>query len=82
MILGFGLVIWVVVVYGDDVGVLWGDLVDNIVIVIFGWFEVYGLFLEGEVDVVLFYIILFVYYLIVEEDVLKIVWVFDEGYYM
>lgn len=52
------------------------------VIVIKGWLEVYLMFFGGEVDLVFFYIILLVYYLIVENDVCFVIVNFSEGYYL
>lgn len=40
----------------------WESLVKYMVIVGKGWFEIYGVYLKGEVDMVLSYIILLFYY--------------------
>lgn len=57
-------------------------MVVKIVIVIKGWSEVYGLFLKGESDLVLSYIILLVYYMIEEKKDNYVVVSFVEGYYL
>src|SRR5690606_34930972 len=49
---GLGLLLWVKAAYGDSAAGLWEMLADNIVTVTPGWSEAYGLFLEGEADMV------------------------------
>jgi ABC-type thiamine transport system substrate-binding protein len=49
-------------------GEIWEALADNIVTVTPGWSEAYGLFLEGEADMVLSYTTSPAYHLIAEED--------------
>ncbi|MBM1220597.1 thiamine ABC transporter substrate binding subunit [Ponticoccus sp. SC2-23] len=79
---GLGLALWVQQVYGDEAAGLWADLADNVVTVTPGWSEAYGLFLEGEADLVLSYTTSPAYHLIAEEDASKIALRFDEGHYM
>lgn len=52
---GLGLLLWVKAVYGDGAFDAWRRLSDNIVTVTRGWSEAYGLFLDGEADMVLSY---------------------------
>lgn len=52
---GLGLLLWVKAVYGDQAFDAWRRLSDNIVTVTRGWSEAYGLFLDGEADMVLSY---------------------------
>nr|MDJ0827628.1 thiamine ABC transporter substrate-binding protein [Rhodobacter sp.] len=47
-----------------------------------GWSEAYGLFLDGEADMVLSYTTSPAYHLIAEEDAGKAAAPFDEGHYM
>ena len=47
-----------------------------------GWSEAYGLFLEGEADMVLSYTTSPAYHLIAEEDASKVAASFGEGHYM
>ena len=62
---------------------VWADLADNIVTVTAGWSEAYGMFLEGEADLVLSYTTSPAYHLIAEGDASKkFCNVFDEGHYM
>ncbi|MBK0325967.1 thiamine ABC transporter substrate binding subunit [Rhodobacteraceae bacterium F11138] len=79
---GLGLLLWVKSVYGDEAPEIWADLSDNIVTVTKGWSEAYGLFLEGEADMVLSYTTSPAYHLIAEEDDGKTAAVFDEGHYL
>ncbi len=79
---GLGLLLWVKAAYGDDAPQIWAGLADNIVTVTKGWSEAYGLFLEGEADMVLSYTTSPAYHLIAEEDASKAAAAFDEGHYM
>ena len=79
---GLGLLLWVKAAYGDEAETIWEGLSDNIVTVTKGWSEAYGLFLEGEADMVLSYTTSPAYHLIAEEDTSKAAAAFDEGHYM
>ena len=79
---GLGLLLWVKAAYGDKAPAIWEGLADNIVTVTKGWSEAYGLFLEGESDMVLSYTTSPAYHLIAEEDASKKTAAFDEGHYM
>jgi len=79
---GLGLLLWVKAAYGDKAGEIWAGLADNIVTVTPGWSEAYGLFLEGEADMVLSYTTSPAYHLIAESDDTKAAALFDEGHYM
>ncbi len=79
---GLGLLMWVKTAYGEDAPAIWEGLSDNIVTVTKGWSEAYGLFLEGEADMVLSYTTSPAYHLIAEEDASKTAAAFDEGHYM
>lgn len=79
---GLGLLLWVKAAFGDDAEQVWADLSDNVVTVTKGWSEAYGLFLEGEADMVLSYTTSPAYHLIAEEDPSKSAAEFDEGHYM
>jgi thiamine transport system substrate-binding protein len=79
---GLGLVMWVDAAYGDEAGAVWESLADNVVTVTPGWSEAYGLFLDGEADMVLSYTTSPAYHLIAEEDPSKSAAAFDEGHYM
>lgn len=79
---GLGLLMWVKAAYGDEAPAIWEGLSDNIVTVTKGWSEAYGLFLDGEADMVLSYTTSPAYHLIAEEDDSKTTALFDEGHYM
>ncbi|MGB0797883.1 MAG: thiamine ABC transporter substrate binding subunit [Planktomarina sp.] len=79
---GLGLLLWVKAAYGDEASALWADLSDNIVTVTAGWSEAYGMFIEGEADMVLSYTTSPAYHIIAEGDTSKSYATFDEGHYM
>ena len=79
---GLGLLMWVKSAYGDEAAAIWEGLADNIVTVTPGWSEAYGLFLEGEADLVLSYTTSPAYHMIAEEDDSKVALPFREGHYM
>ncbi len=79
---GLGLLLWVKSVYGDQAGEAWASLNDQVVTVTKGWSEAYGMFLEGEADMVLSYTTSPAYHLIAEEDGSKSAAAFSDGHYM
>tara|TARA_R110002110_G_scaffold404216_2_gene622367 strand:- start:2614 stop:3612 length:999 start_codon:yes stop_codon:yes gene_type:complete len=79
---GLGLLMWVKAAYGDRAPEIWAALADNIVTVTPGWSEAYGLFLNGEADMVLSYTTSPAYHLIAENDASKSAAAFTEGNYM
>ncbi|MFE3836779.1 thiamine ABC transporter substrate-binding protein [Pseudogemmobacter sonorensis] len=79
---GLGLLMWVKAAYGDRAPEIWAALSDNILTVTPGWSESYGLFLEGEADMVLSYTTSPAYHRIAEADDSKDWAPFDEGHYL
>lgn len=79
---GLGLLMWVKAAYGDEAPAIWEALSDNIVTVTKGWSEAYGLFLDGESDMVLSYTTSPAYHRIAEEDDTKAAAEFAEGHYL
>jgi len=79
---GLGLLYWVKAAYPDTAAQIWADLADNIVTVTPGWTEAYGLFLDGEADLVLSYTTSPAYHLIAEGDATKVALPFTEGHYL
>ncbi|MBC6406934.1 MAG: thiamine ABC transporter substrate binding subunit [Rhodobacteraceae bacterium] len=77
---GLGLLLWVKDQYADKAPDLWRALADNIVTVTAGWSEAYGLFLEGEADMVLSYTTSPAYHRIAEGDASKEAAIFDSHY--
>lgn len=79
---GLGLLLWVKAAYGDEAPQIWKGLADNIVTVTKGWSESYGMFLDGEADMVLSYTTSPAYHLISEGDESKVAAPFSEGHYL
>lgn len=79
---GLGLLLWVEEVFGDDAEAAWRTLAPRIVTVTRGWSEAYGLFLEGEADMVLSYTTSPAYHAIAEEDDGYAAAIFEEGHAM
>ncbi|GAB5447077.1 thiamine ABC transporter substrate binding subunit [Gymnodinialimonas sp.] len=79
---GLGLLMWVQNAYGDRAGEIWDGLADNVLTVTPGWSEGYGLFLDGEADMVLSYTTSPAYHLIAETDNSITAAAFSEGHYM
>ncbi|KPQ07332.1 MAG: ABC-type thiamine uptake system substrate-binding compoent ThiB [Rhodobacteraceae bacterium HLUCCA12] len=79
---GLGLLMWVKAAYGDDAAEIWQGLAPRVLTVTAGWSEAYGLFLDGEADMVLSYTTSPAYHVIAEEDDSKAAAAFDEGHYL
>ena len=79
---GLGLVLWADAALGDAAPDFWARMADNIVTVTPGWSEAYGLFLEGEADLVLSYTTSPAYHLIAEGDAGFAALPFDDGHYL
>lgn len=79
---GLGLLMWVKAAYGDRAPEIWEGLAPHIVTVTKGWSEAYGMFLEGEADMVLSYTSSPAYHRIAEGDQTKAAAIFDEGHYL
>ena len=79
---GLGLLMWVKTAYPDTADQVWAGLAPRILTVTKGWSEAYGMFLEGEADMVLSYTTSPAYHLIAEEDDTKAAAAFSEGHYM
>ncbi len=79
---GLGLLLWVKEVYGDKAADIWAKLKPRIVTVTAGWYEAYGMFLEGEAMMALSYTTSPAYHAIAEGDDAKAAAIFSEGHYM
>lgn len=79
---GLGMLYWVKAAYGDRAGEIWEGLAPHILTVTKGWSEAYGMFLEGQADMVLSYTTSPSYHIIAESDDTKAAAPFDEGHYM
>lgn len=78
---GLALLLWVKGVYGDKAPEAWAKLAPKVLTVTPGWSESYGLFTDGEVDMVLSYTTSPAYHLIAEDDDTKVAAIFPEGHY-
>ncbi|MCV2882006.1 thiamine ABC transporter substrate binding subunit [Actibacterium sp. XHP0104] len=79
---GQALMLWVKAVYGDKSGEAWAKLSPKILTVTKGWSESYGLFTDGEADMVLSYTTSPAYHIIAEGDETKKAAIFPEGHYL
>ena len=79
---GLGLLMWVKTAYPNTADQIWKALAPRILTVTKGWSEAYGMFLEGEADMVLSYTTSPAYHIIAEEDATKSAASFSEGHYL
>ncbi|SIO48679.1 thiamine transport system substrate-binding protein [Rhodovulum sp. ES.010] len=79
---GLGLLYWVEAAYGDRAPEIWAGLAPHVLTVTKGWSEAYGMFIDGEADMVLSYTTSPAYHLIAEGDETKAAAAFEEGHYM
>ena len=79
---GLGLLLWVKSIYGEKANIIWEKLSPKIVTVTKGWSEAYGLFLEGEADMVLSYTTSPAYHILAEKDDKFASANFKEGHYL
>ncbi len=79
---GLGLLMWVEAAYPERSAEIWQALAPRVLTVTPGWSEAYGLFLEGEADMVLSYTTSPAYHLIAEDDDTKAAAPFAEGHYL
>lgn len=78
---GLGLLFWMQKVYGDSAVQAWKTLSKHTLTVTKGWSEAYGLFLQGEADLVLSYSTSPAAHMINEDDNSYVAAIFDEGHY-
>jgi thiamine transport system substrate-binding protein len=78
---GLAMALWVHAVYGEEAQAAWARLAPKIVTVTKGWSESYGLFTDGEADMVLSYTTSPAYHIIAEGDESKKAAIFPEGHY-
>lgn len=78
---GLAMVLWVHAIYGDEAQSVWDRLAPKIVTVTRGWSESYGLFTDGEADMVMSYTTSPAYHIIAEDDTTKKAAIFPEGHY-
>lgn len=78
---GLALMLWIKSVYGDEAEGAFERLAPKVLTVTKGWSESYGMFTDGEADLVLSYTTSPAYHIIAEEDETKSAAIFDEGHY-
>ncbi|WP_408636383.1 thiamine ABC transporter substrate-binding protein [Paracoccus onchidii] len=78
---GLALLLWVKAIYGDDTPEAWEKLAPKVLTVTKGWSESYGMFTEGEADMVLSYTTSPAYHIVAEDDQTKHAAIFPEGHY-
>lgn len=78
---GLALMLWVKAVYGDEAQSAWEQLAPKVLTVTAGWSESYGMFTDGEADMVLSYTTSPAYHLIAEDDATKSAAIFEDGHY-
>ena len=77
---GLGNVFWVAAAYGDRAPEIWKGLKPHVLTMTRGWSEAYGLFLEGQADMVLSYTTSPAYHAVAEDDDRYAYAPFTEGY--
>ena len=78
---GLALVLWVQAVYGEGAEAAWQKLAPKILTVTKDWSSSYGMFTDGEADMVLSYTTSPAYHLFAEQDDTKKAAIFPEGHY-
>jgi thiamine transport system substrate-binding protein len=79
---GLGLLVWMRSIYGDEVPEAWKKLAPKILTVTQGWSEAYGMFVNGEADMVLSYTTSPAYHLAVEQKENYKAAIFQEGHFL
>ena len=79
---GLGLLLWIKSIYGNDSNSIWENLNKKIVTYTPGWSEAYGMFLEGEADMVLSYTSSPAYHQMYENETKYKSADFTEGHYI
>jgi len=78
---GLALMLWIDQLYGDEAAPVWQALAAQTVTVTAGWSEAYGMFTNGEADMVLSYTTSPAYHIVAEKDDTKAAAIFEEGHY-
>jgi len=79
---GLGLLLWIKKIYGNDAPQAWRKLAAKTVTVTKGWSEAYGMFLDGEADMVLSYTTSPAYHQLAENTPYYRAAAFEEGHYL
>lgn len=76
------MLMWVKAVYGDDAPAVWANIAPRVLTVTKGWSEAYGMFTDGEVDMVLSFTTSPAYHIMAEDDTTKHAAIWPEGHYL
>lgn len=79
---GLALMLWVEAAFGDRAEEAWRKLAPKVLTVTKGWSEAYGLFTDGEADMVLSYVTSPAYHIVAEGDTTKHAALWPEGHYL
>lgn len=79
---GLALLLWVKSIYGEDAPEAWAKLAPKVLTVTKGWSESYGMFTDGEADMVMSYTTSPAYHIEAEDDRTKHAAIFPEGHYL
>jgi thiamine transport system substrate-binding protein len=80
---GLALLLWMEEVFGDEgTAEAWAKLKPKILTVTQGWSEAYGMFTDGEADMVLSFTTSPAYHIGAENDTTKHAAIFEEGHYL
>lgn len=77
---GLGNVVWIAAAYGERAPDIWAGLKPHVLTMTRGWSEAYGLFLDGQADMVLSYTTSPAYHAVAEGDGKYAYAEFSEGY--
>lgn len=79
---GLALLLWVKEVFGEGSADAWQKLRPKVLTVTQGWSEAYGMFTDGEADMVLSFTTSPAYHIGAEQDLTKHAAIFPEGHYL
>lgn len=79
---GFGFLLWMSAVFGEEAPAAWEKLTPRVVTFTSGWSQAYGLFLNGEADMVLSYQTSPAYHRAIEDETRYRAAEFEEGHYL
>lgn len=79
---GLGLMLWIEAAFGDRAEEAWQKLAPKVLTVTKGWSEAYGLFTDGEADMVLSFTTSPAYHIMAENDLTRQAAIWPEGHYL
>ena len=79
---GLAMMLWVEAAFGDRAEEAWRKLAPKVLTITKGWSEAYGLFTDGEAEMVLSYVTSPAYHIVAEGDLTKRAVLWPEGHYL